>query len=111
MLVHRTGETCVELLQPMPNVIAYEEVITRERTVSLISHGGVAGKRIELKPRRQRFEYLLLSHRTAGGSVLDGCLSKWIFEWEFRGLLFQRRSSYSDYRLFATKAKIIPIAP
>jgi hypothetical protein len=246
LLVHRTGETCVELLQHMPNVIAHEEVMTRERTVSLISHGGVAGKRIELKPRRQRFEYLLLSHRTADGNFLDeyrtdkhgrqitgsgddaqaqltqGFVNGWLhfypgnlgesqfrylgqqdidkhhtfviafaempeamkfpaqfrlggnlisillqgvawidssdfrivrmredllaprldiylnqftakihfgevniskaasslwlpqqvdIEWEFRGILFQRRHSYSDYRLFATKAKIIPIAP
>lgn len=246
MLVHRTGETCVELLRHMPNVIAHEEVITRERTVSLISHGGVAGKRIELKPRRQQFEYLLLSHRTAEGGVLDeyrtdkhgrpitgsgddaqaqltqGFVNDWLhfypgnlgesqfrylgqqdidkhhtfviafaevpeamkfpaqcrlegtlisillqgvawidssdfrivriredllaprpdiylnqfttkihfgdvkiskaasslwlpqqvdIEWEYRGILFQRRHSYSDYRLFAAKAKIIPIAP
>jgi hypothetical protein len=244
MLIHRTGETCVELLRHMPNVIAHEEVITRERTVSLISHGGVAGKRIDLKPRRQQFEYLLLSHRTADGGVLDeyrtdkhgrpitgssddaqltqGFVNDWLhfypgnlgesqfrylgqqdidnhhtfviafaempeamkfpaqfrlggslisillqgvawidssdfrivrmredllaprpdiylnqftaeihfgevniskatsslwlpqqveIEWEFRGILFQRLHSYSDYRLFAAKAKIIPIAP
>ncbi len=245
MLVHRTSETCVELLRHMPNVIAHEEVITRERTVSLISHGGVAGKRIELKPQRQQFEYLLLSHRTAEGGVLDeyrtdkhgrpltgsgdaqaqltqGFVNDWLhfypgnlgesqfrylgeqdidkhhtfviafaempeamkfptqfrlgetlisillqgvawidssnfrivrmrediltprpdvylnrfttkiqfgevniskaasslwlprqvdIEWEFKGILFQRRHSYSDYRLFATKAKIIPLAP
>jgi hypothetical protein len=242
-LLHRTGETCVELLQHMPNVMAHEEVITQERTVSLISHGGVAGQRIELKPQRQQFQYLLLSHRTADSNVLEeyrtdkhgrpiadsgagqltqGFVNDWLhfypgnlgesqfrylgeqdidkhhtfviafaeipeamkfpaqfrfggtsisillqgvawidssdfrivrmredilaprpdiylnqfttkirfaevniskatsslwlpqqvdIEWEFKGILVQRRHSYSDYRLFAAKAKIIPIAP
>jgi hypothetical protein len=69
--LHSTGKTCVELLQRMPNVVAHEEVITQERTVSAISQGGVARRRIDLKPQRQQFEYLLLRHQTEDAGVLD----------------------------------------
>jgi len=70
-LLDRVGEKCVDLLQRTPNVISHEEVITQQRIAIVISHGDVRPGTTHAKPQRQRFEYLLLSHQTPSGRVLE----------------------------------------
>jgi len=70
-LLNRVGEKCVDLLQHTPNVISHEEVVTQQRIPIVISHGGVGLRTTPAKPQRQRFEYLLLSHQTPSGRMLE----------------------------------------
>jgi len=55
-LLARVGQTCVDLEQRMPNVISHEEVITQT---------------LHAKPRRQKFEYLMIPHRTPDSVELE----------------------------------------
>ncbi len=70
-LLDRLGKQCIDLLQHTPNVISHEEVITQQRTLKVISHGDLRPQLIHAKPQRQEFEYLLLSHQTPSGGVLE----------------------------------------
>jgi hypothetical protein len=70
-LLNRVGEKCVDLLQHTPNVISHEEVVTQQRIPVVISHGGVELRTTPAKPKRERFEYLLLSHQTPSGGILE----------------------------------------
>lgn len=67
-LLHRAGEKCVDLLHHTPNVISHEDVITQQRMLIPPSHGYA---RFHAEPQEQRFEYLLLSHQTSSGGMLE----------------------------------------
>jgi len=55
-LLARVGDACVDLEQRMPNVISHEEVITQT---------------LHAKPWRQKFEYLMIPHRTPSSVELE----------------------------------------
>jgi hypothetical protein len=70
-LLYRMGEKCLELVQSIPNVISHEELISQERTLSVISRGETRLQTARAQPQRQKFEYLLLSHHTPSGVTLE----------------------------------------
>jgi hypothetical protein len=70
-LLDRMGEKCLDLMQRIPNVASHEELISQERTLSAISHGEMRLQTARAQPQRQQFEYLLLSHRTPNGVILE----------------------------------------
>ena len=55
-LLDRMGEKCLDLMQRIPNVI---------------SHGEMRLQTARAQPQRQKFEYLLLSHQTPNGVILE----------------------------------------
>jgi hypothetical protein len=70
-LLDRVGEKCLDLVQRVPNVISHEELLSQERTLSVISHGGMRLQPARAQPQRQKFEYLMLSHHTPSGVILE----------------------------------------
>ncbi len=69
-LLDRAGEKCVDLSRRTPNVVSQEEVITLQWIPKVISRGEASPQVTRPKPQRQKFEYLLLSHRTSSGVEL-----------------------------------------
>ncbi len=71
-LLDRVGQTCVHLLQRMPNVISHEQVITQWRNPKMPEQGEPIQQFLVFLPQHQQFTYLLMSHRTPQGvAVLD----------------------------------------